>query len=225
VVTVNDLPPGGGVQTRQFSVPGNGFVMSDGRGFLAFSAIPPGGATRIDYVRSPGRWEALTSRGTAQSFGGFPSAALLTALGAHAAEYQQGTIIRNDVHNLVVGAAGGLWNPASSRWTGSGRVEAFTLGAEPVANALTLTVQRPTVRVHEQVGLSSQVAFGNGARRIVTPLTAFTALPAGLVSVDQNGALTALAPGEVTVTASYDADGPGGQGPLSSTPVVVHVVP
>ncbi len=225
-VVAPHLPPSQTAQVqRGFSVPGNGFVVSDGRGFLAFSATPEGGEARMDYVRAPGRWEAITGRGVAATYDGFPQAAVLAALPpGRVSAYRLGTVVRNDVHNLAIGASGGLWHYPTRSWFGPGRVDVTALGAQPAAVALSLRVQRNALRVGAQVGLSARVAYANDAWRDLTPLASFQVMPAGIVSVDQGGAALGLALGTAVVTATWDPDGPAGpQLPLTSAPVTLVV--
>ena len=214
-VSITDSPPGGSPSSFSIGLPPNGFVATDPSGLLVFSADNPQGsgpsAHRIDYARIPGRWEMMCTRGdTTQKYNGFPQSSLINQFSSPTAAANH-TIIRNDVHNLLVGAVGGLYNYQSSSWA-SGGVEAYSQGSAPSPTTLVLAAQDGATELAagRRLGITATLHLGQDANgseitRDVTPLAGLNLSAGGsYASIDERGALTGVMDGgTATISASY----------------------
>jgi len=165
------------VDGQLFLVPEDGFLgwrASDD--LLAFSAIPPGIATRVDYALSPGRYEFIDGRGTPAAFGGIstPSGRLV----AH--HFAEGLLIEELTEDQFT------------------RTE---LGAPEL---LSIRLEPPTAVLApgERIGLTAWAAYAGGIRRDVTSRVDWSVSAADIARVDRGAVVTGCALGEVQIGGS-----------------------
>lgn len=174
-----------------YTIPEDGWVAYDSRdGFVCFSAIPAGVASRIDYCYAPGRYELFNGRGSVLGYGG-----IVTGSPGAPGLLQ----VRNFADNSVIHEKTQVQLP-SGFWTASWEVVAST--PFPV----TKVVLQPSRRTIDRNGWAGIVAIAhrsNGSWEEVTTKVNFTVSNPALATVDRSGVVRGLGvPGAVQITAS-----------------------
>lgn len=160
-----------------YSIPEDGFVARHpASGLLAFSAIAPGNAARIDYCLAPGEYEFFNGRGSVDGYGSLHTGGV------------RRVVALNFVHNrLVVEDA-------------AGQISTIDGGAP---STVSLGVAGPASLAAGARGSVKAVAsYSNGAHRTVTTLVDWSSSNPTVATVDEGGAVRALSAGQTTITTS-----------------------
>lgn len=179
----------GGVAYR---IPQDGFVaIQPSTGLVAFSAIPPTtGGARIDYCLDPSSYEFFDGRGVIGGYGGQST----PFSGVAFTSFSRGRTFRENASGTII-QVGSTVAPALVR------VEVF-----PSASTLAVGARK---------GLKAYAVYANGARRDVTKLVTWSTQAAGIATVNNGAAVTAVAPGTTNVTISSFQGAPSIAGSLT----------
>ncbi len=162
-----------------YNIPSDGFVaIQPSSGLLAFSAIPPGLTSRIDYCLDPAAYEFFDGRGSVTGYAGQSNPSIR---GVSFTSFSRGRTFR-EVGDASLTQVGATTAPALVR-----------VQVEPAAN---------TLPVGSRKGLKAIAVYANGARRNVTKLVTWSSGSSGIASVNNGAALTANGVGSTSVTVS-----------------------
>lgn len=173
---------------QAFTIPTDGFAAVASDGLIAFSAINPEGASRVDYARVPGHYEFVDRRGIVQSFRGFPDALLPPPIGI---DPRNVAVVRDDRRNQAYFATGFTTAIAA-------------LGPAPAPASLAIAIDdTDTMSLGRlRIGARAVLTDSAGQQRDVTGLVKWTSGDPAVIGVNRSGALAARRVGTAQIQAS-----------------------
>jgi hypothetical protein len=162
-----------------YTIPEDGFVAAQpSTGFVCFSAIPPGtGGNRIDYCLAPESYEFFDGRGVVGGYGGQST----SSNGASWTAFTRGRTFHETGIDTIV-----------------------QVGPSSPPTLLHVEVRPPSVSIPAlaRVGFQAFAIYSNGSQRDVTKLVTWSTGAPSVATVNNGAALTAINPGQTTVSVS-----------------------
>ncbi len=174
-VNHNDLPWSVTVAGTAFTIPEDGFVARNpGTGLIAFSAIPSGVSSRIDYCFAPNRYEFFDGRGAVNGYGNIDTGGIRKLK------------LQNFVHNTTVTESA------------SGAIQ-VNQGTQPTCIGVAIFPATATLARDERRGFQAIATYSNGAKRNVTTLVDWSSSTPTVARVDEGAAVLARGTGTTTI--------------------------
>ncbi len=176
------------------SIPQNGFCAKQGSELLAFSAVPPGSAVRLDYAMVAGQFEMLDRRGSLQDYNG-----VWTFAGLHVPTGLPGSVLPATV------AVVDLRN-SQVVFATNGRLLETVYAAVPAPFALELENEGLTITPgRPRIGITAKLRLGSstGPTKDVTGLVSWSSNDTNVAKVTRMGGVIPVGPGQAKITASF----------------------